>query len=43
MGGRSLFPDTAGEAAVFADDGLTRIGEDTRLYFSFHRHYGIPF
>ncbi len=28
----NLCPDSVEEAAVFADDGLMRIGEDTRLY-----------
>jgi len=26
---------------VFADDGLLRIGEDTRLCFSFLKHCGL--
>jgi len=34
----NLCPDTVEEAAVFADDGLMRIGEDTSLCFSFLRH-----
>lgn len=37
----NLCPDTVEEAAVFADDGLMRIGEDTRLCFSFLRHCGL--
>ncbi len=34
----NLGPDTAEEAAVFANDGPMRIGEDTRLRFSFLKH-----
>ncbi len=37
----NLCPDTVEEAAVFADDGLVRIGEETRLCFSFLRHCGL--
>ena len=37
----NLCPDTVEEAAVFADDGLMRIGEDTRLCFSFLKHCGL--
>lgn len=37
----NLCPDSVEEAAVFADDGLMRIGEDTRLCFSFLKHCGL--
>lgn len=37
----NLCPDSVEEAAVFADDRLLRIGEDTRLCFSFLQHYGL--
>ena len=37
----NLCPGTVEEAALFADDGLMRIGGDTRLCFSFLRHCGL--
>ena len=37
----NLCPDSVEEAAVFADDGLLRIGEDTRPCFSFLKHCGL--
>ncbi len=37
----NLCPDSIEEAAVFADDGLMRIGSDSRLCFSFLAHCGL--
>jgi len=37
----NLCPDTIEEAAVFADDGLNRIGSDADLCFAFLRHCGL--
>ena len=37
----NLCPDTVEKAAVFAHDGLMRIGKDTRRCFSFLRHCGL--
>jgi len=37
----NLCPDTIGEAAEIVDQGLTRIGNETRLAFSFLRHCGL--
>ena len=37
----NLCPDSIEEAAVSADDGLMRIGEDTSLCLSFLRHCGL--
>ncbi len=37
----NLCPDSVEEAAVLADDGLLRIGEDTHLCFSFLKHCGL--
>ena len=36
----NLCPDSIEEAAVFADDGLMRIGSDSRLCLSFLAHCG---
>jgi hypothetical protein len=33
--------DTIGEAEEIADEGLSRIGNDTRLAFSFLQHCGL--
>ncbi len=37
----NLCPDSIEEAAVFADDGLMRIGSDSRLCLSFLAHCGL--
>ncbi len=37
----NLCPDTIGEAEEIVDEGLCRIGNDTRLAFSFLRHCGL--
>ncbi|MCL4445793.1 MAG: transposase [Actinobacteria bacterium] len=37
----NLCPDTIEEAAVFADKGLDRIGDDADLCFAFLRHCGL--
>ena len=37
----NLCPDTIGEAAETVDQGLCRIGNETRLAFSFLRHCGL--
>ena len=37
----NLCPDTIGEAAIHADEGLERIGNDTELCHSFLRHCGL--
>ena len=37
----NLCPDSVEEAAVSADDGLLRIGSDTKLCFSFLKHCGL--
>lgn len=37
----NLCPDTIEEAAVFADAGLDRIGEDGDLPFAFLKHCGL--
>lgn len=37
----NLCPDSIEEAAVVADDGLMRIGSDSRLCFSFLAHCGL--
>jgi transposase len=37
----NLCPDNIGEAEEIVDEGLCRIGNDTRLAFSFLRHCGL--
>jgi hypothetical protein len=37
----NLCPDTIGEAAEAAEDGLCRIGSEARLCFAFLRHCGL--
>jgi hypothetical protein len=37
----NLCPDTIGEAAEIVDEGLCRIGSETRLCFAFLRHCGL--
>ncbi len=37
----NLCPDTIEEAEDIVDQGLCRIGNDTRLVFSFLRHCGL--
>ena len=37
----NLCPDTIEEAAVYAEDGLTRIGADAELAFAFLGHCGL--
>jgi transposase len=37
----NLCSDTIGELEVIAEDGLHRIGKDTRLCFAFLRHSGL--
>jgi transposase len=37
----NLCPDTIDEAAVYADEGLNRIGSDADLCFAFLRHTGL--
>ena len=37
----NLCPDTIGEAEVVVDEGLCRIGNETRLAFAFLRHCGL--
>jgi transposase len=37
----NLCSDTIGEVEVIAEDGLHRIGSDTRLCFAFLRHSGL--
>jgi transposase len=37
----NLCPDSIEEAAVFADDGLDRIGGDADLAFAFLKHCGL--
>jgi hypothetical protein len=37
----NLCPDTIGEAEEIVDEALCRIGNDTRLAFSFLRHCGL--
>ena len=37
----NLCPDTIGEAAVVANDGLARVGADNDLCFAFLRHCGL--
>ena len=37
----NLCPDTIGGAEEIVDEGLCRIGKDTRLAFSFLRHCGL--
>jgi hypothetical protein len=37
----NLCPDTIGEAADIVDQGLCRIGNETRLAFAFLRHCGL--
>jgi transposase len=37
----NLCPDTIDEAEEIVDQGLCRIGNDTRLAFSFLRHCGL--
>jgi transposase len=37
----NLCPDTIDEAALYADEGLNRIGSDTDLCFAFLRHTGL--
>ena len=37
----NLCPDTIGEASDIVDQGLRRIGNETRLVFAFLRHCGL--
>jgi hypothetical protein len=37
----NLCPETIGEAEEIVDEGLCRIGNDSRLAFSFLRHCGL--
>jgi putative transposase len=37
----NLCPDTIDEAALYAEDGLQRIGSDAGLCFAFLRHTGL--